>query len=210
VQNFTAQATRELGEERQADIAAGKKGKNTSDMAVYSRAIQLHKEAGGKIAFTLYEKNKLVNVRRAGNANRPYGGYVSGRNHRKDFYLDHTGRLCWQLVSMMNANDKNFTPRASLPGNKLLWSTHKEDVLLMDDPDDAGRRIRVVVAKFGEAKMGVIPEADARDSKDRVMWEKGLSFFYEAGTQRVVTDALGKITWRFPALPRSGKTEPPP
>ena len=66
-------------------------GKNVSDLAIYSRAVQLHKEAGGKTGFTLYEKHKLVNVRRAGN--RSIGGYVSGRNHRKDFYLDHRGAL---------------------------------------------------------------------------------------------------------------------
>jgi hypothetical protein len=78
----------------------------------------------------------------------------------------------------------------------------------MNNPDDPERRIRVMVAKFSDNQMGVVPEADARDSKERVMWEKGLSFFYKAGAQRIVTDALGSITWRFPALPRSGKTKP--
>ena len=41
-------ARRELEEERQADIASGKKGKTVSQLAVYSGAIQLHKGAGGK------------------------------------------------------------------------------------------------------------------------------------------------------------------
>jgi hypothetical protein len=109
---------------------------------------------------------------------------------------------------MMDANDKNFMPEAKLPGNRLLWSAHKEDVLLMDDPDDAGRRIRVVVAKVGENKVGVVLETDARDSKERVLWEYGLKFFRDHGAQRVVTDPLGNITWRFQALPRSGKAEP--
>ena len=210
VRNLVYQATQDLEEQRQTDIAVGKKGKNISDLAVYSRAVQLHKDAGGRTGFTLYEKNKLVNVRRAGSANRPYGGYKSGRNHRKDFYLDRDGKLCWQLVSMMDANDKNFTPRANLPGNRLLWSAHKEDTLLMNDPGDAGRRIRVIVAKFDEQKMGVIPETDARNDKERIMWRKGLSFFYKTEAQRIVTDALGNITWHFTALPGSGKTEPPP
>ena len=148
-------------------------------------------------------------MRRAGDANRAYGGYISGRNHRKDFYLDGTGKLCWQLVSMIDANDKNFTPDAELPGNRLLWSAHKEDILLMDDPDDAGRRIRVVVKIIAD-KLCVVPEADARDSKERRDWNRRLSFFHNSGAQRIVTDALGDITWRFPALPRSGKIEPSP
>ncbi len=208
VRNFVYEATQKLEEERQADIASGKKGKKVSEVAVYSRAVQLHKQSGGKPGFILYEKNKLVNVRRAGSANRPYGGYIGGRNHRKDFYLDNKGNLCWEIVSMMEANDKSFRSKASLPGNQLLWSAHKEDTLLMNYPDDPERRIRVMVAKLSGNYMGVVPEADARDSKERVMWEKGLSFFYKAGAQRIVTDALGGITWRFPALPRSGKTKP--
>ena len=143
-------------------------------------------------------------------ASQRYGGYVSGRNHRKDIYLDSNGQLRWQLVSMMQANDKAFTPQAKLPGNRLLWSAHKEDVVVLDDPDNPDRRIRVVIAKLSESKLGVIPETDARDSKERVMWEKGMSFFYKLGAQRIVTDALGTITWRFPALPRSGKMTSPP
>ena len=216
VRNFVMQATQELEEEHRADIASGKKGKKISEMAVFSRAVELYKDAGGKTGFILYEKNKLVNVRRAGEANRPYGGYKSGRNHRKDFYLDREGKLRWQLISMMDANDKNFTPEAKLPGNRLLWSAHKDDTLLMDDPGDAGRRIRVVVAKFDNPKMGVVPETDARvaSSKDpneqRKMWEFGLKYFRAQGAQRIVTDALGEITWRFPALPSTGKVEPSP
>ena len=84
-----------MEEKRLADIDNGKKGKNISKMAVFSRAVQLHKDAGGKTGFTLYEKNKLVNVRRTGGGNRPTGGYISGRNHRKDFYLDSKGKLRW-------------------------------------------------------------------------------------------------------------------
>ena len=216
VGDFAARARRELEEERQADIASGKKGKTVSQLAVYSRAIQLHKGAGGKTGFTLYEKHKLVNVHRVGDGNRAIGGYVGGRNHRKDFYLDDKGKLCWQPVSMMEANDRNFTPKARQPGNRLLWSAHKEDTLLIDDPDDATRRIRVVVAKFGGPKMGVVPIADARvasskePDKRREIWEYGLKFFAEHRAQRVVTDALGEITWRFPVLPVPGTTSVAP
>ena len=94
------------------------------------------------------------------------------------------------------------------PGNRLLWSVHKEDVLLMDDPEDSSRRIRVVVARVNEDKVGVVPEADARDDKQRTMWERRLSFFYKARAQRIVTDPLGNIVHRFDALPRTGRVEP--
>jgi CRISPR-associated endonuclease Csn1 len=207
IKKITAQATEELTEEHRIDIASGKKGKNISDRAIYSRAVQLHIGAGGKRDFTLYEKQKLVNIRRAADGNRPTGGYISGRNHRMDFYLDPEGKVRWQVISMMDANDKHFVSEASKSGNRLLWSAHKDDLLEMDDPGDNERRIRVVVAKFRDVRMGVVPETDARDSKERVLWEKGLSFFQKAETQRVVTDALGDVTWRFPALPRPEQTQ---
>jgi len=205
VRGFIGQAMEELEVERAADKAEGKKGRNISDMAVFSRAIELHKYAGGQSRFTLYEKKKLVNLRRARDGNRATGGYVSGRNHRKDFYLDSSGVLCWQLVSMLEANDQNFMPMAELPGNELLWSAHKEDTLLIDHPDGDGRRIRVVVAKFDGPKMGVVPDTDARDAKQREMWEFGLKFFSGQRAQRIVLNALGEITWLFPPLPATGK-----
>ena len=208
LRNLCGQAAEELEGEQQVDIAAGKKGKKISCNAIYSRAVELHKSAGGKTAFTLYENRKLVNVRRAQGGNRPTGGYVSGRNHRKDFYIDATGKLQWQVISMLEANDKNFDPLAARPGHRLLWSAHKEDVLLMDDPDNPDRRIRVVVAKFDTPKMGVLAEADARASYERVMWEYGLAFFANGNTQRIVTDAIGYITYYFPMLPHGDKTKP--
>jgi len=211
IRNFVTQATRELEEKRNRDIALGKKEKTISKSAVFSRAVELHKAAGGKTQFTLYEKNKLVNIRRAKDGNRPTGGYISGRNHRKDFYLDGKGKLRWQIISMMDANDKHFTPEAKKPGNELLWSAHKDDILEMDDPDSGGKRIRVAVAKFSEGKMTLLPISEARDSKTRYEWkEKGLKFLYQHAAQRIVTDSLGDITWRFPALPRTGKAEPSP
>lgn len=208
LRNFAQQAESELEAERQADIDLGKKGRAVTPNAIFSRAVKLHKESGGKMAFVLFEKQKLVNIRRAFGGNRPTGGYVGGRNHRKDFYLDSKGKLQWQLISMLQANDRNFVRESEKPGRRLLWSAHKEDVLLMDNPENPHERIRVVVAKFGEAKMGVVPEYDAREAKQRVMWENGLRFFRKLGVQRIVTDSMGKITWHFPALPKSGKIEP--
>lgn len=200
-------ATKELEEERAADIEAGKKGKKVSDRTVFARAVKLHMDADGRSTFTLYENMNLVNLRRSKNGNRLTGGYVGGRNHRMDFYLDGSGKVQWQCISMMDANDPRFEPEASKEGCKLLWSAHKEDVLLMDNPDKPDERIRVTVGKFRDITTGVVPECDARDSKKRVMWEKGLSFFYKAGAQRVILDPLGDISWHFPALPHSGKAE---
>jgi len=206
VNEFAVKAKQILEDERLADIAVGKKGRTVSDSAVYKRAIQLHGADGGKKLFTLYEKQKLVNIRRAGDRNRPTGGYISGRNHRIDFYTDRKGNQNWQLVSMMAANDRDFVPEARKTGNHLIWSAHKDDTLEMTDPSAPNRRIKVVVAKLGEYKMGVVPEADAGDAKVRVLWEKGLSFFKELEARRVVTNAAGDVTWRFSALsPPSAK-----
>jgi CRISPR-associated endonuclease Csn1 len=203
IQKNIPEATQELESKRSADIMAGKKDKKILDTAIFNRAVQLHKNIRGRTNFTLFEKNKLVNIRRGGDSNRLAGGYISGRNHRMDFYLDAKKKLRWQVISMMDANDKYFITESRKTGNILLYSAHKEDVLEMDDPCGESRRIRVVVAKFRGQSMGVVPEADARDSKERVLWEKGLSFFQNANAQRIITDALGDVTWRFPALPNS-------
>lgn len=209
IRHHSVQAEEDLETQRRADIAAGKKGKKVSDRAIYSKALTLHENANGKLSFTLFEKNKLVNIRRAKDGNRPTGGYISGRNHHMDFYVDAKGKIRWQLINMIEANDKNFVPDSARPGHQLLWSAHKEDLLLIDNPDAPEQRIRVIVAKISEGKLGVVPEADARESKDRIMWEKGLLFFTTRSAQRIVTDALGDITWHFPALPKSGKQAPP-
>jgi hypothetical protein len=200
-------ATLELETERAADIGAGKKGKAVSERAVFKRAVDLHLKNGGRRTFTLYENKKLVNLRRNKNGNRVTGGYVSGRNHRMDFYLDCGGKVRWQCISMLEANDPLFIPEAGQTGCELLWSAHKEDVLLLDNPSNPEERIRVVVAKFEDGRLGAVPESDARDSNTRAMWGKngmGLEFYYKAGTQRIVLNAIGDVTWHFPALPRSG------
>jgi len=206
VNEFGVKAQQILEDERLTDISTGKKGRTVSASAIYKRAIQLHGADGGKKLFTLYEKQKLVNIRRAGGGNKPTGGYISGRNHRIDFYADQKGKENWQLVTMMDANNRDFVPEARQAGNRLIWSAHKDDTLEMIDPSTPGKHIKVVVAKLGGTKMGVVPETDARDSKERVLWEKGLSFFRKLEARRVVTNAAGDVTWRFPALsPLSAK-----
>jgi len=201
-------ATAQLEAERQADINTGKKGKNVSENAIYTRAVRLHKDGGGASSFTLYENQKLVNIRRAKDGNRPTGGYISGRNHRIEIYADATGKVKWQCISMLDANNPNFVSESSRPDHALMWKAHKEDTLEIDNPDDTDQRIRVVIAKFRESAIGIVPVMDARDSKERLMWEKGLSFFCQHRAQRIVTDPLGDIKWRFPALPKTGKLAP--
>lgn len=190
-----------LEAERQADLAAGKKGRTVSPAAIFKKATAFQKDAKGKVSFTLYEKQKLVNLQYSRGNNRPTGGFVSGRNHRMDFFIDAKGRLNWQCISMLEANDPAFVPKSSHLGYRLLWSAHKEDVIEMDDPEEPSQRRRFVVAKFRDSKMGIVPEFDARDSKERVLYEKGLSFFQKAGARRLALDEIGDIKWPFPALP---------
>jgi len=211
IAGYCAEATQQLVAEREADIASGKKGKTVSDQAVFARAVKLHKDAGGPASFTLYENKKLVNVRRAKGGTRVTGGYISGRNHRIEIYADSNGKIKWQCISMLEANDPKFVPEASKASNSLIWAAHKEDTLEINDPDApecADRRIRVVVVKFKDSKLGVVPVMDARAANDRKKWENGLSFFCQHGAQRIVTDPLGDIKWRFPMLPRTGKLAP--
>lgn len=194
-----------LEAEHRADLAEGKKGRTVSPTAIFKKAVALQKQAGGAVSFALYEKQKLVNIQYAQGNNRPTGGFVSGRNHRMDFFVDAKRKLGWQCIAMLEANDPAFIPKASLPGHELLWSAHKEDVIEMDDPAEPTQRRRFIVAKFHGPKMGVVPEFDARNSKERVLYENGLSFFQKTAARRVVLDEIGDVKWAFPALPQSGK-----
>lgn len=209
ISNKCVEATRQLEAERQSDIAVGKKGKAVSESAVYARALKLHKDDDGGTSFTLYERQKLINIRRANEGNRPTGGYISGRNHRMEIYANEKGKLKWQCISMLQANDPDFVPEASREGHTLLWAVHKNDTLEINDPEDRECRIRVNVAKFKAEKIGIVPIVDGRDSASRLQWEKGLSFFCDGQAQRIVTDSLGGVKWRFPKLPRSGKLGDP-
>jgi len=190
----------------------GKKVKEPTENAIFSRARKLHNDENGNNKLILFEKNKLVNVRYDTDdtgERKAVAGFIGGRNHRKDFYFDGKGKLRWQLISMLQANDNNFIPECRKPGNRLLWSGHKEDVLLINNPDDVSEKIRVVVAKMSEAKLGVVPLFDARmashenPEEKRKMWENGLKFFIEHQAQRIVTNELGDIVYRFPVLTKT-------
>ncbi|MDD9997855.1 MAG: hypothetical protein OXQ89_08940 [Rhodospirillaceae bacterium] len=205
VAGYAAEARSQLECENEAAVAEGLKARPITERAIYRRAVDLHRDGGGAERFELFERRMLVNLRSFGN--RLVGGNVGGRNHRVELYADTTGKVRWETVSMFDANKPDFRPRSSDNGNRLLWDAHKDDVLLIDNPDSPQDRIRVRVAKFKETIMGVVPINDARaptGTSRRTLWEKGLKFFCRHRAQRIQTNALGEITYRFERLPESG------
>jgi hypothetical protein len=106
----------------------------------------------------------------------------------------------------MGSGKTPFLPKANEEGNSLLWSAHKDDLIEMDDPEDPTQRILVAVAKMREGRVGVVPIFDARGTTKtdpngiRKMWEKGISFFKNQRANRVITNELGKIIFKFPRL----------
>ena len=171
----------------------------------------MHQEQSGQSKFTLFEMNSLVNIQSSFPSNQPTGGFISGRNFRTDFYVDATGKLCWECISMLNANRiaaaKNpFIPKAGEKENSLLWSVHKDDLIEMDHPEEPSRRILVSVAAFSENKMGVVPIFDARGTTKadpngiRQQWNRRLNFYRTHGAQRIVTNEIGKIIFKYPRL----------
>jgi hypothetical protein len=185
--------------------------KAPTEQAIFKRALEMHQELSGQSKFTLFEMNSLVNIQSSFPSNQPTGGFISGRNFRTDFYRDKSGNLCSECISMINANRMGsgktpFLPKANEEGNSLLWSAHKDDLIEMDDPEDPTQRILVAVAKMREGRVGVVPIFDARGTTKtdpngiRKMWEKGISFFKNQRANRVITNELGKIIFKFPRL----------
>lgn len=210
VLSYREQAADELVAEIQQEVANGKKDREPSERAIYRRAVKLHSEdkAAAK-SFELFEWKHLVNVRMSGN--RAVGGYVSGRNHRVEFYADDKGRVQMETVSMLQANTPSFVPRSALPGHRLIWKAHKDDTLMMDDPSEPDRRRTFVVVKFKAGRLGVVPAFDARSAvgeNKRLLYERGCRYFCEHRAQRVVTNALGALLFRFDALPETGQVPP--
>ena len=206
VERRATDARSKLESENEVAVAGGRKPRDITKRMIYRRAVDLHRDSGGTSRFDLFERRVLVNLRSHGN--QILGGYVGGRNHRVEFYVDVKGKVRWETVSMFDANRQDFCPQSSIAGNRLLWSAYKDDVLLLDNPESPEDRIRVLVAKFKETKIGVVPINDARaptGAAPRTLWEKGLSFFCRHRAQRIRTNALGEITYHFESLPRSGK-----
>lgn len=204
------QAADELVAEIQQEVANGKKDREPSERAIYWRAVKLYSEDKAAVrSFELFERKHLVNVRMSGN--QEVGGYVSGRNHRVEFYADDKGRVRMETVSMLNANDPSFVPKSARHGYRLIWKAHKDDTLMMDDPNEPDRRCAFLVVKFKAGQLGVVPMFDARSAvgeNKRILFERRCRFFCEHRAQRVVTNALGAPLFRFDALPKTGQFPP--
>lgn len=198
MEELCIEAENVLLEEKQRHENQGLKGPKITSGTIYNKAVKLSGEKEMSQSFLYYENLKLTNIRREGN--RFIGGYIGGRNHRMDIYKDKQGRVKWQVISMMEANDNSFIPEAEKKGSTFIWSAHKDDTLLINNPDNQTERIRVTVMKIKDGKMGVVMSSDARDGRGRQLWEKGLRFYESHQAQRIITDYLGNITYRYPKL----------
>ncbi|MYF46742.1 MAG: hypothetical protein F4223_09890 [Rhodobacteraceae bacterium] len=198
VEGFCEKARLELEAEAIQNKNHGKKVRTITETLVYKRAIDLMKKKTIPCYYWDFKEQKLVNVVREGN--RFNGGYLSGRNHRMDFYQDNKGKINWQIITMFEANDVAFVPESERAGNSLLWSAHKDDILLLDDPDNLNNRVRMIVVKIKDGRMGVVKCTDARDARNRSLLEMGLKFFKDQRAQRIITNHLGEPTYFFPML----------
>ena len=208
---YREQAERELlAEAKQAEEEGGK-FRDPSENAIYQRALKLQPKDAPK-TFDLFGRKRLVNFQMSGN--QLTGGYESGRNHRVEFYADAEGRVRMEVISMLEANNPAFIPQSGHSGHQLIWKAHKDDLLLMDDPDVPNCRSTFSVVKIrpgdsvGTGKMGVVPVFDARASdgnNKRRLIERGCGFFCQQGAQRIITTPIGVPSFHFPALPKSGR-----
>ncbi|MCY4183766.1 MAG: type II CRISPR RNA-guided endonuclease Cas9 [Rhodobacteraceae bacterium] len=198
VEGFCQKARLELETEAIQNKNQGKKVRAITETLVYKKAIDLMKKKALPCYYWDFKEQKLVNVIKQGN--KFNGGYLSGRNHRMDFYKNNKGKIKWQIITMFEANDKTFVPESDKAGNALLWSAHKDDILLMDDPDNLNYRVRMIVVKIQDGRMGVVKCTDARDAGTRSLYENRLKFFKEKRAQRIITNHLGEPTYFFPML----------
>ena len=177
---------------------------------IYKKALNIHRSKAGKENLTVFEFNKLINIKIEHPSNTPQAGYIGGRNHRIDFYMESETKLCWECISVLNANKIGakkdpFVPASQRAGNYLLWSAHKEDIIEMDDPENPGNRTLFTVAALTDNMMAVVPIFDARattgeEQEKRQTYNRRLKFYKEGRAQRVVLDEIGHRQFLFPKL----------
>ena len=193
--DFGRKAESHLEEKLKEDIANGKSGKRLTESSIFKEALELRKKEKLRCYYWSFQERKLVNVRSKGNILS--GGYIGGRNHRMDFYYDKRRNLKWQIISMFDANDKSFIPNSEKEENEFLWSAHKDDILLLTDPENSNNRIKMVVIKITEGKMGIKKITDATEDPPLV---RRLGYFKEYRAQKIITNSIGEPTYYFPML----------
>mgnify|MGYP001473648486 CR=1 FL=1 len=199
----------QLNEEHKKLSPADQKKNKITDAKIYKKAMEIHRSKAGQENLTIFEFNKLVNIKTEYPSNTPQAGYIGGRNNRIDFYIDNGSKLRWECISVINANKIGakkdpFVPASQKAGNSLLWSAHKDDIIEMDDPENPSQRSYFIVAKLGDT-MGVVPIFDARattgeEREKRQTYIRRLKFYKDGGAQRVILDEIGNIQFSFPRL----------
>ena len=202
-------ASKQLKKERDRLSGADKIKNKVTVTKVYKKALEIHEENGGQQHLTVFEFNKLVNIKSQHPSNIPVAGYIGGRNHRIDLYKQNGSKLRWECISVIDANKIGakkdpFTPNSSKKESLFLWSAYKDDVIEMDDPEQSGKRSLFLVVSLGE-KMGVAPIFDARATtgealEKRRTYQRRLTFFKDHGAQKVILDEIGNRKFSFPKL----------
>ncbi len=148
-------------------------------------------------------------------AGRAYKGYKGDSNYRYDVWELPDGKWVSEVVSMFDAHKPDWTSRirAECPIARKVLSLHRDDILMIERPNDTSQLVRIV--KFSEKQMAVAPPYEAGSLKARDA-DKGDPFKYIYPSpsslktwqaRKVRIDELGRVLDPgFPA--RSAKRKP--
>ena len=182
----------------------GKETKKVTEASILSEAFRLIQKAGlwkGE-KFPKYKQGKsLVIIEKHGMA------YEGRNNHRVDFYKKND-EVCWQLITNLNANNKNFIHEHKADNCHLIWSLYQGDLVELDTPKEwshftKNKRCIAKIRKFSRNRLGLAYCNDGRMTSpkgspkymkiDETFSEKCLSFYTEQETRKIELTPSGSI-----------------
>lgn len=198
-----------LKEKNRQYVADDKKVVDISEARIIKEALGIIVKKGhwkGPLKAPKYGNLKSVIV-----VDRHKLAYVSGNNHRVDFY-SHKNKVKWQVINNFNANKKigseenEFMPECKKNGATPIWSLHQGDIIELDTPKQwrqfsKNQRCFAKIKKFGN-RLNIEFHADARmDSPPEgspsymVIQQLGLGFgvYAKYKAQKVEFTPIGKI-----------------
>jgi len=215
---------------QQAEAQSGrlpraKEGK-AKEEAVVRKAIDLAQKAGQLgSSYPCLDYKRLVAV----NESLQFG-YEPKSNYCTDFYETPAGKVGWECITRIDANDSGFVPKWKEAGGKHIWSLRIDDVIEITPTDELRQeldsrcppgKVYLVVQKMGKDYLQCNLLHDARPLNGRnpavqagleahaeyTRWDTGgigLKSYCELSARKIEISPFGKILRKHKRL-RSGK-----
>jgi CRISPR-associated endonuclease Csn1 len=185
------------------------------EKAVVQKTIQLAQQAGQlRRSYPSLSHKSLVAINEA-----LQFGYEPRSNYCMDFYESPDGKVGWECITRIDANDSGFVPKWKEAGGKHIWSLRIDDVIEVTPTDGLRQKlgsfcpsgkVYLVVQKMSEGRLQCNLLQDARPKNGRnpavqagltehteyTRWDTGgigLKSYCEFSARKIEISPFGKI-----------------